>query len=351
MRILIVTPSKFNKGGVAKVAHNLISYCRNSKITIFSVITHSHRSKFRKIVLFISSIFIFLYYILFRDIDIIHIHVGNIISLKRKIIFIIIGKMLQKKIIFHNHGGNLIFQINRQNPYLRRKIKKLFLKIDLIICLSEILRNEFINAIPGVKCKIIPNGISIPNIYYDFNYIIKDYVEISFMGLIHKDKGLYDLIKVAKRIIENGYNVRVSIAGSGKVEKLSNLIKNNNLKEFIKYYGYLVGEQKDKFFRNSDIFVLPSYSEAMPIVILEAMAYELPIISTNVGSIPELVNNNINGYLIEAGDFDSLYYRIVDLINDPLKRKKFGKQGRIIVKEKYNNDIITNSIMDIYNLI
>ena len=89
-----------------------------------------------------------------------------------------------------------------------------------------------------------------------------------------------------------------------------------------------------------DVFVLPSYNEGLPISILEAMSYNLPIISTKVGGIPEILKNEYNGYLINPGDLIALENAISALINNPSKRKLQGKRSGEIVKSFLPEQVI-----------
>ena len=346
--ILIISPSFANKGGVARVARSYMKHCRSSEINFFSIASHAHGSKSRKAAFFISAIVATLCRLIFNHVDIVHVHGGNIVSLKRKLVFLKLAAFFRTKTIYHHHGGNLLPEINRLSPRWKSVIREQLLKVNLIICLSNTLKRQLDDAMPGVTCKVIPNGVNIPDIHRDYFIERGKTLNLAFMGLIHRNKGVFDLIDATKRLTNSGYDVRLLVCGSGDVGSLQKRVRRKNMEDTVSYCGYLSGKQKDAFFRKADIFALPSYSEAMPVVILEAMAYALPVVSTRVGAIPELIDNNVNGYLVEPGNMDSLFTCLVNLVSDPAKREIFGKNGKKIVEMNFNLRRSSMKLADIY---
>jgi glycosyltransferase involved in cell wall biosynthesis len=101
----------------------------------------------------------------------------------------------------------------------------------------------------------------------------------------------------------------------------------------VDFAGRIPHEKIPDYLDQADIFVLPSLSEGLPIVILEAMACGLPIVATRVGGIPDIIEEDVNGYLVESGDFQGLADKIIFLLeNQPLKHR-ISKNNRIKVQE------------------
>lgn len=137
-----------------------------------------------------------------------------------------------------------------------------------------------------------------------------------------------------------GGNFRLLIGGDGEIEKVQQYIKDNKLDNVAEYIGWVSGEEKIKLLNEVDVFILPSYNEGLPISLLEAMSYNLPIISTTVGGIPEILKNEYNGFLINPGDLIALESAISTLINNPSKRKLQGKRSGEIVMPFLPNMVI-----------
>ena len=114
------------------------------------------------------------------------------------------------------------------------------------------------------------------------------------------------------------------------------------------YLGWVSGAEKIDVFNIADIFVLPSYNEGLPISILEAMSYGLPILSTTVGGIPEIVENGVNGFLVEPGDKNALLEFLEVLVLNKTKRLEMGEKSRLVVADHLPNSV-ESQLKNLYN--
>ena len=185
------------------------------------------------------------------------------------------------------------------------------LYVDKIVFLSSKTRDEFIaNGIPGQKCFVIYN---FSNLRFQKNIIEKkisrnkDILNLLFAGSIDKRKGIFDLISCIK---ENGIKCNLTICGV-PIDKENETAFMNEIKECddMHYLGYVSGDEKNNVFLNSDVLVLPSYGEGLPVVILEAFASGCGVIATHVGANDEIVKQE-NGILISPGNQHQLYEAI-----------------------------------------
>ena len=167
------------------------------------------------------------------------------------------------------------------------------------------------------------------------------------MGRLEKRKGIYDIIEAAKYI--KNPDVIINLYGDGNPEEFQKLVMDNNLQEKVQIKGWISGDKKNEIFQASDVLILPSYSEGLPMSILEAMAVGLPIISTPVGGIPEAVEDGVNGFLIQPGDYKALAEKIDILANDKQLREQMGQNGYKIAKEKFDVDVVIKQLKEIYN--
>ncbi|OGS19582.1 MAG: hypothetical protein A3J83_00555 [Elusimicrobia bacterium RIFOXYA2_FULL_40_6] len=172
---------------------------------------------------------------------------------------------------------------------------------------------------------------------------------IGSVGRLHKQKGYKYLIE-AIRIIgsqTDNNNLQVIIAGDGPERmKLESTINQYNLKEKIKVTGWRT--DASEIISILDIFVLPSLWEGTPNVILEAMAYGKPIISTNVGGVPELIENLKEGILVPPADSGELADKILWLAENRIKASEFGINARKKVKECFTIETMINETELIY---
>lgn len=143
-----------------------------------------------------------------------------------------------------------------------------------------------------------------------------------------------DLLESFSNIVDKAY-CRLDIVGSGELlEDIRTYVRVHSLDDFVNIHGFQ--ENTEKFFKLCHAFVLPSYSEGMPLSILEALACELPVISTNVVAIPEVITPGLNGFLIDPGDKNQLSEHMLYLVQNPDIAAEMGAAGRQIVLSRFS---------------
>ena len=145
-------------------------------------------------------------------------------------------------------------------------------------------------------------------------------------GRLGKRKGTYDLLKVLHELDPVlPPCIKAALCGDGEVDEVRALIKEYHLEERIVHVGWTEGKKKEEYIEHAMLHILPSYREVLPMSILETMAYGIPNISTRIASIPEVIEDGVNGFLIEPGDLEALKEKILTLSTDTLLRLKFSQ--------------------------
>lgn len=127
------------------------------------------------------------------------------------------------------------------------------------------------------------------------------------VGRLCEQKGQILLLKAIKQLRDQGWDLQLTLVGDGEMRShLEALIYEYNLHNFVKITGWASGSQVQQYISNARALVLPSFAEGLPVVLMEAFALSRPVISTYVAGIPELVESNINGWLIPAGSVEAL---------------------------------------------
>ncbi|MEK7580873.1 MAG: glycosyltransferase family 4 protein [Patescibacteria group bacterium] len=153
-------------------------------------------------------------------------------------------------------------------------------------------------------------------------------VSVTFIGTTVSRKGILDLLEAMKIVQQKNQNVELLIAGSGPSSAVTKLKRQiSTLRVNAKYLGPINSTRKWSVLSRSDIFCLPSYLDAYPSAILEAMAKGIPVISTKEIDTP--IVNGVSGLLVNAGDVQSLAEAIEKLADDPILRRKIGREGKI----------------------
>jgi glycosyltransferase involved in cell wall biosynthesis len=344
--ILYISPSIHVKGGISSVIKGYLASDLSRQYNMYFVASHVDGPKWVKLIKAIIGLIETIFYLIHKEIDIVHIHGGDTLSFKRKCFYIKIVQLFSCKIIYHHHGAAFMHEYEFLSKKWKKLVKKTFEEIDLIIVLSNSWRDNIQQIAPKTNITVIPNSIKLPRLQ---EKQISNPLQLTFLGLIGDRKGVFDLLKVFKKLINNGYPVRLNIGGNGEITRLFKELRKLGIADYVKYCGWIQDKEKDLLLRKTDIFVLPSYAEGMPMSILEAMSYAIPVVTTNVGGIPELVIEGKTGYLIDPGDLDALYKKISFLIQNKDIRRDFGNKGRLLIKNKYNIDVNFQKLSRIYN--
>lgn len=196
---------------------------------------------------------------------------------------------------------------------------------------------------------MIPNGIdldAIHNIPALTNNPKKHY--IIYMGVLIPRKGVYTLLESFSLVKNQIEDINLFIAGSGEAEdELKKTVKRLDLQNDVKFLGFVKGAKKYSYLKSSEIVILPSLWESLPITVLEGMGCGKPIIASDVGGIPYLVEDGFNGFLIKPGDVEDLADKIILLLkNRPIAEEMGVKSG--LKAKNFDWTIIADKTLEVY---
>jgi len=173
--------------------------------------------------------------------------------------------------------------------------------------------------------------------------------EVLCVGRLAAAKGHYILLDAMHRLLGVGRPIRLRMAGDGPERAgLERRIAALKLEKNVELLGSLNQDRVRQLYRESDLFILTSFAEGVPVVLMEAMAMEVPCISTWITGVPELIRHSVDGWLIPPGDADQAARAIAHLMDDPALRQRLGCSGRARVIEKYDLDRNTAHLAEIF---
>lgn len=209
-------------------------------------------------------------------------------------------------------------------------------------CIGQFARSQLMKLSPHsewAKFEIGPLGVD-PQLFAPrpFRSSPRTF-EILCVGRLVPAKGQYVLVAAVSRLAKSIPNLRLRLVGDGPDrEGLARAIEAAGLTQHVVLEGSVNQDHIRDYYRQADIFVLASFAEGIPVVLMEAMAMEIPCVSTFVAGIPELIRSEVDGILVPPSDDRELAGAIKRLIDDPLLRRRLGAAGRRRVMEKYNLD-------------
>ena len=265
--------------------------------------------------------------------EVVYIHLGSNASLYRESVFIVLAKFFRRRVVAHFHAGDLDNYYPYQSFIGRAFIRGAINSSDALIAVSGESARQLRKLAAAPNITVIPNAIDTTIFGVGKKEATAEQktgktVRLLFVGAIGKLKGERDLIRALSILRGRGcqYDLQVSFLGYG-AESLEPVCREAGVTDWIDFLGAVSLEKRVEFFRRADIFVLPTYAEAMPMSIIEAMAAGLPVISTNVGGIPEMIEHEVDGLLVVPGDVAELADKIQYLLENGNVRRAYGAQA------------------------
>lgn len=228
------------------------------------------------------------------------------------------------KVVFHLHNKGI------SSRPAARVIYRSFFAGSGVILLSSRLYPDIAAYVPESRVRYCWNGVDVPSVPHKGT---EDGVpEILFLSNLLPDKGIEDLLEACRILKGRGIPFRCRIVGAPtamvSAESFAERVHHLGLESVVRYDGPLYGDRKAEAFSHADIFVHPSREDCFPLVVLEAMAAGLPVVSTLEGGIPDEVAEGETGLLCPKADPDALAQAIGRLLADPVERCRMGAAGR-----------------------
>lgn len=328
LNVIMLGPTLLQQGGMATV-ENLILEHIPPDIEIQHISTHEDGPTLRKIAVFWQALGKLLLTLLRRETHLVHSHFSERGSVFRNAIAIAICRAFRQPVILHAHGSEFKPFYAQLPKAARQLLGLIFRQCSRIIVLSESWKDFYTATLnfTSQQVAVLPNAIEFPSELP--NRKGSDKATLVFLGRMGQRKGTFDLIEAfAVLSAEVKAKAELILAGDGEVEKVRQLVETLDLESHTTVFDWVDSQQRNALLQQADAFVLPSYNEGLPMAVLEAMSWGLPVITTPVGGIPEVVKHNRNGLLINPGDISQLSGAIQSLIENETLRLLLGTTAR-----------------------
>ncbi len=308
--------------------------------------TARHGSLPKKLMEFVKAFFRVFKLIVQGRVALLHCHVSMGNSFWRKSIFAILCRRFGIPVILHLHAGRTKAFYDLLSSFSNCLGSQQLTAATTVLVLSETWRSFVLEVAPKANVVVLPNYVEVPK-------HIKasrkgSQINVLFLGLIGENKGVYNLLPAFAEAVKNVPQLFLRIGGDGEVDKARALAHELGLESHVEFLGWVGGNEKNELLRDADIFVLPSYNEGLPVSLLEAMSWGIPVISTTVGGIPDLVEDHVNGYLISPGDRLALQSLLEQLACDPAIRDRIGSAARESIQRQYSKEMVLPKLTALY---
>ena len=348
IHVLMIGNDPSVKGGITSVIQQLLRYSWDSKgIRMDFIPTYVNDGRAHRLTFFLGA------YHKIKKIfqtdrpDIVHIHMSYKGSFVRKHVIHQLCKKYGLQDIFHLHGSEFKKWYDSIDMKEKKKVSTMLDETSAVIVLGNEWEKVIQQIAPKANVVVLPNSVAIPSQAVQWN---DDHFQYLFMGVLIKRKGVQDLISAVKKIEHECRERKLHfvIAGTGPDEQmLKDKAKAEQVDDLITFYGWVNGEDKEKLYMDCQAMILPSYNEGLPISILEALSYGMPVIATDVGDVNSAVRNDFNGALIQPGVIDEIAEAILK-ISDRDQFDEMKKNSRELAEKDFSEEKYMQKLLQLY---
>lgn len=347
--VMFIAPDSRSHGGIAKVIEN---YQRSEfwvKCRCDQFPTHRDwDSRYARVAHSLWRYLVFVWALMCSRPSVVSVHTAVSASYYRKLGYIILSRLFAVPVVLHIHPASF-YEFFSKGGRLRRLVVTEGLNLcEKVVFLSQRSMDQFRPFFQDAWMSVMSNPVDVELYESRIRPPAKGNYRILFMGWIIKEKGVYDIVEVMPEVIARFPQVQFLFAGNKEVDRLKKQIEERQLSRYAKVLGWVDGKEKLELFRTSRMFLLPSYSEGVPNVILEAMASGLPAITCPVGGIPSVFVEGENGYFVSPGDTKNLAARIIQMLGDDEACDNISYRTSRRVRELYSIEVIGRQLENLY---
>jgi len=267
-----------------------------------------------------------------RKADIVHVHFAKKGSVWRKFVLARMVSLFHRPVLLHAHSGAFPDFYRTQKAWQRHWIARTVQNASRLIVLTEQWKRYYCETLGVAEERVVvmPNPVNLPTPLP--TRAGRDTVTFVFLGRIDENKGAHRVIQAVSLLPAHvQQRARLILAGDGDVEAARRQAQSLNLPQ-VAVLGWVESPRREAMLAEGDVLVLPSLREGLPMSILEALAWGLPVIASPVGGIPEVVRDGFNGFLVPPTDTTALAQAMQRLVEDEPLRLQMGANARMSVE-------------------
>lgn len=279
--------------------------------------------------------------------DVVHIHsaLAPTVTVVRATLLALAGRLRGAAVVMHAHGGELRGWLS--NPLRRAFLRTAMLPVTKVVAVWSAGEGMLRSVLPDAKVTLVDNGIELDR--WPAPAQPNTPPRVLYVGLLTPRKGVLDLAAASKLLRERGVDHELLLLGGTPDEgPAAEAQVRDNLPEWAKLLGRRDPEDMPEIYAAADVFCLPSWWEAQPLSVLEAMGSSLPVVASDVGDVSRLVADGDTGFVVPARDPASLADALEKLLLDAGARRRMGDAGRKRVEDHFSADVTARHLDRVY---
>lgn len=276
------------------------------------------------------------------------VHASHSGSFYRKLAYLALCKLFRIPAVLHIHPAAFYEYYETGSQLRRRLIRLAGLLSARVLFLSAEIQSKFRSIFPESKMRVLGNPVDIDTYQSSRDFPRSKRPTVLFLGWIVPEKGVYDLVQCIPLIKEKVPNVMFLFAGNKEVDKLRHTLADHGFRENSEVLGWIEGDRKLELLGSSWLLCLPSYTEGVPNVLLEAMASRLPIVCSAVGGIPSILEHARTAEFIKPGNVDNIVVGINKVLLGPDYARDLAENAYSHVRQEFSCDVISSRLDEIY---
>jgi glycosyltransferase involved in cell wall biosynthesis len=345
--VLMVGTSPQVRGGVSSLVRSYYDGGLFQRFDIRYVPTHRDGTAAQKAVAALKAYVRLSGLLITSDAPLVHIHLASRASFWRKAIICAMARIRRRPYVLHVHGAEFSkFYHEECGAFSKWIVRHTLERAALLLALSGQWQERLKSIAPRATVQTLPNAVALreaPSRAGDGGPI-----RVLFAGRIGARKGTFELLRAFARLAPKFPAATLVCAGDGEGEKLKQLAAELDVTGRLECPGWLDAEQMAGELRRASVFALPSHQEGVPIALLEAMSHSLPVLTTPVGGIPEVIENDRNGVMVTPGDVDAIEAALEGLLRSAAERERLGAAARATIAERYSLESTIERLAALY---
>jgi glycosyltransferase involved in cell wall biosynthesis len=283
-----------------------------------------------------------------RRVDVVHLHMSTRGSVVRKCLLTWVSVALRRPVIVHMHGADFFPSFDSLSPLWQRQVGMALRQARHVVVLGELWRRFLLEraGLAEAHVSVVRNGV--PACPLGVGHQRDGPVHVLFLGRLGARKGVPELLASLGSQAMEPLSWRATLAGDGEVAQFAGQAARAGLGGRIDFPGWLDSAQAARLMASADMLVLPSYHEALPMAVAEALAAGVPVLTTPVGVISEILRHGENALLVPPGDVPALTEALVRLVSDPALRTRIGEAGHAVFRAELDVAVTARQMFALY---